>query len=128
MNLEEFLAWCKAQDAETYKVLEQANSEYAAKGNKFENFDQIAAFFNAFFPEFNNQLRPQHIGAIYFLKHFISILKGVSIREDMAGRETDSLNYIRLIAGMNQRDREKAKPPEMKIRASDPTFYSYGDK
>ena len=109
-------------DDRAYKILGQANAEYAQSGNKFENFDMIAAFFNGACPEFEGKFGPKHVATVYFLKHFISILKGVSIREDMSGRYIDAINYLRLMAGIDERAKERVLNDEQQNGAKSPPY------
>ena len=82
------------------EILIQANKEYAADDNKFENFELLAQIMRL-----NPRLKeilPEDIGMIYRLKHIIAQIKDVSIREGMEGRIIDDLNYGELIAGMRE--------------------------
>lgn len=122
MDLDTFIEFSKKRDEKAYVILNQANDEYAKNTNKFENFDMIADFFNAALPEFDGKFKPQHVAIIYFLKHFISIMKDVSIREDMSGRFIDAANYIRLIDGMAERDRLGLSDLDNAIKAVNTAF------
>lgn len=107
MDLEQFTAYGKAIDIKAWTILEQANAEYANAANKFQNFDEAANLLSKYVPELAN-IKPQHVAFIYFFKHLTSILNGVSIRENMDGRYIDAMNYLRLIMGMDERDRQEA--------------------
>lgn len=99
MTQAEFMAFFRRLTAECGGIMEQANQEYASDEEKFDNFVGIAEFFKRFNPRLKD-ITPHDVAGIYFLKHFISITKGISKREGMEGRYKDAINYQYLMAGM----------------------------
>lgn len=94
----EFFKLINELDVQAYKIMDIANDEYAAEGDKFENFKTIAAYIRELKPSLN--VAPEDIALVYFMKHLSSIVKGISKREDMRGRYIDAMNYLRLHYGI----------------------------
>lgn len=86
-------------------IMGAANQEYASEEGRFDNFIAIAEFFRRTNPRLS-QITPQDVAWIYRLKHMISVIKGVSIREDLSGRIMDDINYGLLISGMWEADKK----------------------
>jgi hypothetical protein len=103
MSLKEFMEFIQDFDKQCNEVLGIANKEYAASENKFYNFDMIASLMSQ--GDGAREFTPHDIAAVYFMKHVFSILRGVSEREDMAGRYIDAVNYLKLMAGMNHNEK-----------------------
>jgi hypothetical protein len=101
MSLPDFMEFCQGFDQQCNEVLGIANREYAAGDNKFYNFDMIASLMSCGEKEFT----PHDIASVYFMKHAMSIIRGVSEREDMSGRYMDAVNYLKLMAGMHEEER-----------------------
>ena len=99
MTNKEFTIFAKKMIEECFETMGFANQEYASEGNKFDNFEGIAEFMRRFNPRLKD-ITDVDVGWIYRLKHIISEIKGVSLREDMHGRHVDDINYGLLIAGM----------------------------
>lgn len=100
MHPKEFQTFREKLTAERSEILTQANQEYGADDNKFENFELLAMLMRL-----NPRLKeilPEDVGWIFRLKHIIAQIKNVSIREGMEGRIIDDLNYGELIAGMRE--------------------------
>ena len=112
MTNDEFIEFARQLDIEGFEILNKANKEYASEENKFDNFEGIADFMRRFNPRLA-EMTAEDVGWIYRLKHIISQIKDVSLREDMRGREIDDLNYGRLIAGM--RAERVAKDSEVRV-------------
>ena len=100
MTQAEFMIFFRRISTECGEIMEKANQEYASDEEKFDNFVGIAEFFKRFNPRLA-EITPHDVAAIYFLKHFISTVKGISNREDMEGRYKDAINYGYLMAGMH---------------------------
>lgn len=94
-----FIELCKDLDEKNYSIMEQASKEYANDTDKFANFKGIADFCKTFIPRLKD-ITPADVAFIYMMKHLISIMKGVSIRESMEGRHTDFQNYAKLLYGL----------------------------
>ena len=79
-------------DDETYITLKKAQEEYASCDNPFENFEVVGKILG---------ISPREVLAVYLLKHVISLVRGVSLREPLRGRVIDAIGYLKLLAYMN---------------------------
>ena len=111
-TLAEFMRFTRELDADAYSILNVANEEYAAEGDKFENFKTICAYLREVNPRLID-LQPEDIALVYFMKHLSSIMKGVSKREDMRGRYIDAMNYLRLHYGIVRESSGEAREVPM---------------
>lgn len=99
MNLKDFLSLIDAFDTKCYDTLAIANKEYAHEDEKFNNFMTIAGLLRCN-PRLK-EIQPQDVALVFLMKHLVSIMGGVSIREDMSGRYVDVCNYLKLHYGMH---------------------------
>jgi hypothetical protein len=83
--------WEKLDD-ETYITLVKAQEEYASSSNPFENFEVLGRLLG---------ISPRQVLAVYLLKHVVSLVKGVSLREALRGRVIDAIGYLKLLAYMD---------------------------
>ena len=79
-------------DEETYITLTKAQKEYASGSDPFENFEVLGRVLG---------LPPRKVLAVYLLKHVVSLVKGVSLREPLRGRIIDAIGYLKLLAYMD---------------------------
>lgn len=99
MTLQDFLALVDEFDAKCYDTLNVANQEYAHADEKFSNFHTIATLLRCI-PRLKS-IEPQDVAMVFMMKHLISIMGGVSLREDMSGRYVDVVNYLKLHYGIH---------------------------
>lgn len=102
---ERFMAFADDILAECRTVMSQGSQEYASADNKFDNFDRAARELRR--NERLADITAYDVALVYFRKHVDSIVGGVSLREDMRGRYIDAINYLLLLAGMQERDKER---------------------
>ena len=79
-------------DEETYITLKKAQEEYASGSHPFENFEVLGRVLG---------IPPRKVLAVYLLKHVVSLVKGVSLREPLRGRIIDAIGYLKLLAYMD---------------------------
>lgn len=111
MTEKDFNVWSRALTDQAFEIMAKANQEYASEEGKFDNFQGIAEFCRRFNPRLKD-ITPQDVAWVYALKHIISVMKGISLREDLEGRVIDILNYTLMIGGMWEADRraEEVEP------------------
>lgn len=100
MTYQDFAKLIEQFDKDCNATLQVANKEYANEDEKFNNFQVIATLLRLTSPRLR-AIRPQDIALVFLMKHLISIVGEVSIREDMVGRYMDVANYIKLHYGMH---------------------------
>lgn len=100
MHPTEYDIWLQQFDSECSGISSIASQEYASNEDKFTNFN-IVAHILRLNPRLKDIL-PEDVAWVYRLKHIISRVKDVSIREDMRGRAIDDANYGKLIEAMRE--------------------------
>ena len=113
-NVEAFDDLCEHIDTESRKVLNQAHQEYATDEDRYANFRMVARFIRMHpkLAEMEVDELAEIVAWVYRLKHIISQIKGVSLREGMLGRTIDDINYGKLIAGLREEREGKITPPD----------------
>ena len=113
-NVEAFDDLCEHIDTESRKVLNQAHQEYATDEDRYANFRMVARFIRMHpkLAEMEVDELAEIVAWVYRLKHIISQIKGVSLREDMLGRTIDDINYGKLIAGLREERELKISLPD----------------
>ncbi len=106
MNLQDFMGLIERFDDTCNTTLGIANKEYALEEEKFNNFKTIATILRCT-PRLKD-IEPQDVALVFLMKHLISIMGGISIREDMRGRYVDVVNYMKLHYGMHVEASQKA--------------------
>jgi hypothetical protein len=89
----ELTQFWEEMDREGWQILQDAEREYAAPDDRFQNFVAIGRIMG---------VTPHQVAGVYLMKHICAIIKGVSLREDMQGRYVDAMNYLRLMAAMEK--------------------------
>lgn len=99
---------------ESVQIMKVKGGEYAGSDEKFANFNRLAVL---------QEIRRESIWFTYFVKHFDSLTtfirrvnKGESISEieatlsePIAGRIKDMINYLLILYGMIEEEKEKAE-------------------
>lgn len=91
-KLQDYLAFCHTKTSTCTATWEVAAKEYATDGDFAFNFKTISNWLQS-----NPRLKecqPVDVAAVYMAKHLFSIIRGVSLREDLTGRFTDVHNYL----------------------------------
>ena len=117
MNQEEFVTYAREITDKVIATMSLANKEYAREGDKFDNFNRIAAQLRRN-PDLANVTNVD-VAKVYLLKHIDSLIGGVSLREPMEGRLIDIIAYVLLIGGMMQDADEQAAAEEFEIGYSE---------
>lgn len=118
MNLDDFMDLVREMNRDAEETLDTANKEYARDDDKFNNFEITAYILREVKPSLKN-IQAEDIAFIFMMKHLFSIVKGVSLREDMRGRFKDCINYIHLIHGIHVDKKNAAEQLEKEIEDID---------
>lgn len=104
MHEHAFYQYRRDLEARATEIMEQASSEYAAAGDKFFNFKQVGNMLrqNPLLQHLTETEAAYIVACVYFLKHVFSMVRNVSVRENMEGRFIDARNYIDILAGLHK--------------------------
>ena len=103
MLVKDFIEWAESMQQEEHKIMLDKGKEYTVSDeDKFKNFKSIGERLN---------LAPKIVVMIYLLKHMDSIRNYVltgkeSSTETIMGRIQDARNYLLLLGGVIEEDKE----------------------
>lgn len=94
-----YLEFAKTLHFEANKLFEEANQEYASDLSWTTNFDFVSVLMSEVAGHEN--FSPKHAALTYLMKSIFSIARSHSTRQSMRSRYLDAINYLTIMAFMD---------------------------